>query len=487
MKYIKLYIIFMLVSFSLVTLAQNEVDALRYSHLIPSGTSRYNAMAGSFGALGGDISVGGFNPAGLGVFRSNEITLTPSFSISNNSSDFLSGNIDQSEVGMKISNFGYLGNVNINNGALSNINFGFSYNVINDFSGSILVDGINNINSMTDWFANKASGNHYGSLKQNDNFYSHLAWESYIIDLASADSMNYVSAYDGVYGQKQSAYILRDGQQSEYNFSISANVSHKFFIGMSLGVQSINYEEVKTIEESDVNDNIADFNSFSFRESFSTRGSGLNFKFGFLYAPVTWIRLGGAIHTPTFYNLTDGYSSSIASNFNDINKSISLDSKYGIFEYKLNTPFKANGSLGFIISNIALINIDYEYIDYSKSKLQSNSYTFISENNNIQAEYRSAHNLKLGLEYRIEMLSLRAGTAYYGSPYASSHFNENSSNILFSGGFGIRYGGMFFDLAYSYITGDSNYYLYEGYGINSPEINNTNTKHNIFATIGFKF
>ena len=37
-------------------LAQNEIDALRYSQTMQGSTARSLSMGGSFGALGGDIS-----------------------------------------------------------------------------------------------------------------------------------------------------------------------------------------------------------------------------------------------------------------------------------------------------------------------------------------------------------------------------------------------------------------------------------------------
>ncbi|MGL4598715.1 MAG: hypothetical protein ACRCYO_14455, partial [Bacteroidia bacterium] len=59
--------------------AQNETDALRYSRLGFGGTARSTAMGGAFGALGGDMSVICVNPAGLAIYRKNELTFTPSF------------------------------------------------------------------------------------------------------------------------------------------------------------------------------------------------------------------------------------------------------------------------------------------------------------------------------------------------------------------------------------------------------------------------
>src|SRR5665811_755942 len=57
--------------------AQNVDDALRYSQVFYGGTARFMSMGGAFTALGGDMSSLSQNPAGLGVYRSSEITVTP--------------------------------------------------------------------------------------------------------------------------------------------------------------------------------------------------------------------------------------------------------------------------------------------------------------------------------------------------------------------------------------------------------------------------
>ena len=58
--------------------AQNAVDALRYSRINTGGTARYMGMSGAFGALGADFTSASTNPAGIGLYRSFELSITPS-------------------------------------------------------------------------------------------------------------------------------------------------------------------------------------------------------------------------------------------------------------------------------------------------------------------------------------------------------------------------------------------------------------------------
>src|SRR5665647_1481853 len=93
MKKLVLILIAVISIFSGV-IAQNVDDALRYSQIFYGGTARFMSMGGAFTALGGDISSLSQNPAGLGVFRSSEITLTPQLFHINTAASFNGLNSD---------------------------------------------------------------------------------------------------------------------------------------------------------------------------------------------------------------------------------------------------------------------------------------------------------------------------------------------------------------------------------------------------------
>ncbi len=474
---------------SIFSFAQSEVDALRYSFFTPSGTARFSAMGGSFGALGADPSVVGFNPAGMGVYRSSQFTFTPVFNLVNSSSDFLGSNSTDYNFNFKFDNLAYIGSINLDKdeNSVKAVNFGITYNKLTDYNSNILISGKNTYNSMTDWFASRASGTDYRNLQSQDNFFSHLAWEAYLIDQNLPDTMSYVSAYGGIYGQTQRQFIGRKGSLGQYDFAAAMNIENKLFLGASIGIQSISFTQKSTLSEIDEDNLIADFKSFNFIHFEKTSGSGINFNLGVLYSPANWIRFGGAIHTPTVLSLNLNYYNSIKSVFESSEKSVELDSKNGYFDYQLVTPFRANASLGFIIAKTTLLNVDYEFVDYSLSRLRSDNYGFFNENDNIRSEYKPAHNLKLGLEYRIANIRLRAGGAYFDSPYKTDHINQGSYALLVSGGIGVFFENLYLDFAYSNLMSKEVYYMYEGYGVNSPATDIKLMKNSLITTIGFRF
>ena len=66
MKLIKLSLLAILCS---NVYAQDMFDALRYGQENLTGTARFRAMGGAFGAVGGDLSAINSNPAGSSIFK----------------------------------------------------------------------------------------------------------------------------------------------------------------------------------------------------------------------------------------------------------------------------------------------------------------------------------------------------------------------------------------------------------------------------------
>lgn len=63
--------------FANLAYAQNEEDALRYSNVHLLGTARYMGLSGAYGAIGADFSTLSSNPAGIGLYRRSEFSITP--------------------------------------------------------------------------------------------------------------------------------------------------------------------------------------------------------------------------------------------------------------------------------------------------------------------------------------------------------------------------------------------------------------------------
>ncbi len=484
MKKITLTTILILTLFQIY--AQNEVDAFRFSEMFYGGTARSMAMGNAFGALGADLSTASTNPAGLGVFKHANFAIAPSFDLSSTNSTFSGSNNYSDDLSFFLNNLGIAFGFNNNNSEIKRVNIAIGYNRYNNFNNNYNIGGINDKGSMLDAFMFDANGFTNENL---DLFSTDLAWDTWLIN-------DYGQEYDNVlwkasnppkYGQDVSKIIQTSGGAGETFFSSALNYNDILYFGGTLGLQYFNYTSNSTYTESNFVDNDS-LKSFSYQETVVDDGTGVNFKFGVLVRPADFIRIGAAIHSPTFFNITDEYETSMTSFWNypygeNQEFSYQKDSPHNTFKYRISTPMRLLGNLGFVIKNVALIGIDYEYVDYSSMRMSANDYMFTNENKAIKETFRSVHNLKAGAEVRLGLFSLRGGYAYWGNPY-KNNVQYDFSQI--SGGVGFSRNNFFLDIAYIHNLNKTQHFLYNGYQDEPvPQISRTNGIIN--TTLGFRF
>ena len=85
---------------------QGAVDAYRLSQPDMKGTARFMGMAGAFGALGGDLSTLSQNPAGIGVYRSNELGFSLNLDCQSSTSEAQGFKHDMSQTKFLLNNIG---------------------------------------------------------------------------------------------------------------------------------------------------------------------------------------------------------------------------------------------------------------------------------------------------------------------------------------------------------------------------------------------
>ncbi|MGQ0830031.1 MAG: OmpP1/FadL family transporter [Bacteroidota bacterium] len=467
-------------------LAQNDIDAMRYSQITFGGTARFASMAGSMGALGGDISTLSFNPAGIAIYRKTELSITPSIFSQTTSSAFNGMTASDRKLNFNLGNIGLVTTINLtgknNTTGWESVNFGFGYNRKNNFHNRIRIEGYNTSSSLLDTYVNEANG--YSS-ESFDQFSTHLAWVTYLLnpDTGAALQYNHVIKNDSAnYGQYHRKSIESRGSMGETVISFGGNYKSKVYIGATLGIVNAKYLEESVYEEVDAKDTIQAFKSFTYAQDLSTKGNGFNFKIGMIYKPVDWLRIGAAVHTPTILQLKDQYSSTMKSDL----ESITYDtvSPQGSFDYTITTPFKAIGSLGFIVNKMALFNIDYEYVDYSYAQLNSSPNVFSEVNNTIHSKYTSTSNIRIGAEVRFDPLTFRAGYALYGSPFKNGE-NINANRNSYTAGIGFRENNYFIDFAYVLTKYTQYNYLYDPAIVDRVKSDYSNSS--FMLTLGLRF
>lgn len=459
---------------------QNEIDALRYSQLSFSGTTRFTSMGGAFGALGADASSLSFNPAGIALYRKGEITISPGMIGAKTTSTYNGTQGIDNRLNVYMNNLAliitFMQGSEAEKPGWRGVMLGFGYNRTNNFNNRTAISGKNNSSSLLDVFTNDAAGFDTAGL---DAFGSKLAYKSGLITSPSPGVYNSVLKS---YGNTQEKGVDSRGYMSETVITIGGNYSDKLFLGATFAFPHLKYYETSSYKEVVGNDSLNTLRSFTYDQNLTTKGTGFNLKFGMIYKPIDWIRIGGAVHTPTYFTMNDNWSSTMKSVFDNTN--YEMNSPDGNFDYNLSTPMRAIASLGFVIQKMGLVGIDYELVDYSSANLSSSSYKYFDENTNIRGKYTSASNIRLGTEWKLEPLSIRAGYAMYGSPYRTI-VNNDGSRTSYTAGIGFRENNFFMDFGYVYTVSSEKYYLYNPALTNAADIKTVSSSY--MMTLGIRF
>jgi long-subunit fatty acid transport protein len=471
-------------SFATAMVAQNEVDAMRYSQITFGGTARFAAMGGSMGALGGDISTLSFNPAGIAIFKKTELSITPSIFSQRTTSTYNNETADDSKLNFNLGNIGLVASFNLindkNTSGWENVNFGFGYNRTNNFHNRMLIVGDNKTSSMLDAFVADANGHPSTDF---DQFSTDLAWQTYLINPADTTGAYTYNHMIPNYGIRQQKEVETRGSMGETVLSFGGNYKSILYLGATLGIANAKYYEESTYSETDVKDTIPDFESFSYHQEVSTKGSGINLKLGAIVRPNDWLRIGAAFHTPTSFSMNDQYSSSMESNLDGYGKYDTV-SPQGEFDYRVITPYRAIGSLGFVIKKMGLLNVEYEYADYSYAQLRAARGVFSDVNTNIRRNYTATGNLRVGGEVRFDPIAIRVGYAMYGSPFKSGE-NQDAVRSSYSAGLGYRQEHYFIDFAYVLTHYSEDSYLYSSK--NATPVQNDFRNASYMVTFGLRF
>ena len=242
MKKIFYYLIYLI---CLNTLSQNHVDALRYSYLENLGTARLSSVGGSFGSLGADLSSIHINPAGLAIYRTDEVGFSLNSSINSNESNYFNNSYLSEKTNFYIQNMGYVKTLRDDKSKWNRFSFSLSYNRLKDFNSDFVILGNSN-ESISYNFLNNSQGSDIENLNP---FSEYLAYSTFLIDTVNQIN-NYESAInsnsENIFHQN---IINRSGYMDELSFSISSAYSDLLFLGLQLGFVGINYNEFNSYKE----------------------------------------------------------------------------------------------------------------------------------------------------------------------------------------------------------------------------------------------
>ena len=508
---IKLLALVLPLSIAIQAKAQFTDDFLQLGTHEVQSTARFTGMGGAFNALGGDIGSLSTNPAGIGVYRSSEFSITPAVTFNNTSTDFLGRSATDQRTRFGLPSLGYVSNwLSSNTSGLISLNFGFAVNRTANFYKNSKITGLNSSNSVADSHADIATRfnnpdyiiknveeNKYNQILPN-HWATALAYDTYLLDYNSDAGRFYPHGLAPNDRVDLSGRTQQSGGTQEYAFSLGGNISNRFQFGMTLGLQDLYLSNKLSYMEQSLVSNTGSYGSYTRNEYTTTTGFGVNFKAGLIYRPVDAVRLGFAVHTPTFFNMSREYRidmTSVAFQQDNTEKQSNKALDPDMYEYSLNTPYRLETGLAYIIGRIGLISVDYEFVGNSSMRMSDNYGGDMPDNYNewIKQRYRSTSNIRVGAEVNLPYgIVLRGGYNYFQSPYKDSKLDF--ARNAYSGGIGFRNKSFFADFAFVMNTGK---YYYAPYYVNEYRIRDTDQNSNpaveksnigrVVATIGFKF
>lgn len=443
-----------------VSVIKNSVDV--YSASLP-GTSKYNAMAGSMGALGGDISALNSNPAGLGVFITSDLSGTLNIQNSKNTTSIAGKALDYKINKTDLGNIGGVAVFEVSkNSPWKFVNLGVS------FSGK----------SIEDYSETPANPNIKFNVPNNET----LIFNGH--------------AYN------------RTGNVSKMSLGLGANYNNNLYFGGGINIHSANltqYDSASLILESNGKSEVFNKQYTPYAED----AAGFSASLGVIGKVNNQFRLGAALETPTWWNIDRTYSYYSYSGNED-----------GEFSEnrKLTTPLKATLSAAFVPNKNFAVNVDYS-LGLTKPKYTTEDAGSEAEFKNFfENNYKNVSEVKIGAEYRYQQFRLRGGYGFATNPFDSmtiaaisdSGADANvSSSQLYVGkrntlgvGIGYDFKSFYIDAAYQNISSEydspflkgsaeagTEYYSQSAFvSSNASAISNVkNTQNNVSVTLGWKF
>ncbi len=507
----KIYIAIFLLS-SYITFSQTPEEALQLSWYQLRGTARNQAIGGAMVSLGGDATANHINPAGLALFKTSDFILTPGFQFGKGKSNFRG--TTNTGPGESQFNLGTSGFVFGGFGNKARNSFGLTVTQQADFNYKTYYNGLNDYSSFAEPLADEFAASHLTideALQYNApiSIPTKMSLYTYLVDTANHQV---IARSENAAVRGQENLIESSGGITEITLGWGSEASKKFLWGLSLGIDILNHEKRTYFHETDATeDGDNDFSFLTYDEKFTVKGWGLNLKGGFIYRPKDYIRLGLAVHSPTWMPLKETLSSGMAADLENLfgaghgydsvgTATITGGAEKSENQYQLNTPTKImiSGSYvfreeedirrqkGFITADIEYTN--YKWMNYGPYDGDVNEDTkapYKPYNEAIDAVYKGAFNFRLGGELKFKTIMARAGFAYYMSPYKNSEIKARK--MFLSGGLGYRNKGVFIDLTYvQRLNKDVNF----PYRVNSPRANTfaalKENGGNVLLTVGFK-
>ncbi len=447
MKKVTLLVLFCAISLPNFSQSLGYQDlALLFSKDNNTGTARFNAMSGAFGALGGDVSAIKINPAGASIFKNSLFSVSANSRTTDITASYYGSNITTQE---EYFDFSQAGAVFVYktyaNSDWSKFAFSINYSIRNNYNNSFLSSGNSGLSTFTEFPLDTGA-----SITQYTN----------------ADSQKFSNT--------------TSGELAEYNIAISGVYQNDLHLGIAVNTYDLKFAQRSTLREQN-NDGNGNVLQAKFYQENITTGTGFSLSAGAIYKASKSLRIGFSYQSPTWFTEINEESNILNNDgfFGDTEIEVTgsntiYDNTAGNtfpvqgFSYKLKTPAKTTASIAYIFGSNGLISADYTINGYKKMKLSNADFTI--ENQSFTDELKNSYTLNIGSEWRIKALSLRGGYHYEQSPDVFAFESDNIKGYSFGAGY--NFGNTKLDFAYQNKSNTQQYNFYPQYNqVNAAELN----------------
>lgn len=496
--------------------AQNQYDAERMISHELSGTARFVGMGGAMSALGGDLSVMGTNPAGIGIYRSSDASVSFGFHNREASTNFKGTSMKESQTRASFDQAGFVYSTKYgNNTSLRYINFGFNYKKSKDFSQLFSAGGVLDGFSQSWQMADNLTNSGVTSADKFDNLLS--AKNPYQTSFGTHGVLPMMAARTGVIDWIDNGVLGWDGRQNnfrseesggihQYDFNVAFNIEDRFYFGATMGLYDVNYKLYSSYTESLSDDKGANNGEYTINNYYRQSGGGVDLKLGFIVRPIENdpFRIGFSVHTPTWYELRESYDATLSSDISYYGETYKetlsdyIGSDYLTYDYHLITPWKFNVSMGTTLGGLVALGAEWEYQDYSAAKLRDLDDYSLSGEYDVKEYLQGVHTFRVGMESRLGTgLSLRAGYNYSTAAYKTESYNYLTSygtRTDFTNTkdkqtltFGLGYKGrvIYADVAYKYDMYKADFYAFDDIDLAATTVDYN--RHQMVFTLGARF
>ena len=467
------------------TFAQSITDALNYSTSNTTGTARYRAMGGAFGALGGDLSAVGDNPASSAVFTKGTVSFSLSSDHLDNTTNYLGNSTSSSDTDLSLNQAGGVFVINgAGNSRWNKFTLGFNYDRIGNYDNQYRAIGTNT-NSISSYFLDFAQGvpldlletldgesitDLYQFLGETEGFGAQqalLGFQSFILDPVTNDPGNTEYFVNTVGENYEQEYLFASGGYSgKASFNIGAQYNDNLYLGLNLNSHFLDYNQSTVLFESNdagADEGFTNVTDVRFENNLRTIGSGFSFQLGAISKITDNIRLGFTYDSPTWTTIDEETTQRITTTAVDdagVFTTVVNPRVTNVYEsYEIKSPEKFTGSAAYLFGKKGLISFDYSYKDYTDLSFRPDSDIFFNAQNlAIDNLLQPVNTYKVGGELRAQEWRFRAGYRYEDSPFK----DETTISELtgYSAGVGYNFGKVKVDVAYDNFTQDRTTSLY---------------------------